>query len=120
MSTTSSYQVRVIQTYASNVTGGVTSGTTYSHISSQRRTAPSPSGGGITPPGNPNCPNCVWDEEGNCIYCGHNKYEDGCTCGGDGSDCHCPIAFDWQVVLFLSALACAYMVYKETKNKQSV
>ena len=114
-------RVQGFRTSASYVTGGVTSAQTFDHHGSIRRGPGSPSGiGGLTPPGNPNCPYCVWDEDGDCIYCGHNKYEDGCTCGGDGSDCHCPVEFDWKALLFLTAAAGVYMAKKTKKSRAYV
>ena len=66
--------VRGIRTSASSVYGGVTSGQTYARISAIRRGGPS-LGGEEDPPGDPDCPHCVWDEHDVCIYCGCDKYK---------------------------------------------
>ena len=120
--TSSQYQVRGIQTYASNVTGGVTSGTTYSHIGAQRRLgAPSPGGGGMTPPSDPTggC-QCEWVWDGTqwvCIHCGSTMtLQDGLN-GNFHDPCPCPISFDWTVILFLLALACAYVTFIRRRKK---
>ena len=118
---TNSVRVQGIRTSATYVTGGVTSNQMFTPYGSPRRLG----GGGPTPPTDPtgDC-KCEWYWDGEkwvCSKCGSTMTDDDLLDGHfhDG-DCPCPIAFDWQVVLFLSALACAYMVYKETKNKQSV
>ena len=122
--TSSQYQVRGIQTYASNVTGGVTSGTTYSHIGAQRRLgAPSPGGGGMTPPSDPTggC-QCEWVWDGTqwvCVHCGSTMtLQDGLN-GNFHDPCPCPISFDWTAILFLLTLTCAYVTYKETKKSRA-
>lgn len=113
-------RVQGIRTSASQIFGGITTYDEPAPICKRgRRLAPS----GPPAPGDEGyCSGCdghyVWDEsEGDyyCTECGHYLM-DGCDC----NPCHCPIAFDWQVLLFLSTLACAYVTYKETKNKQSV
>ena len=117
----SEYQVYEIRTVASSISGGVTSNQTYSRLGAPHR-APS---GGITPPpiqpGDPGvCEHCHWELDANgdyyCTECGAYIYG-GCSCT---DECHCPLPLDWTAILFLLALACAYMVYKETKNKHSV
>ena len=124
----SPYQVRVIQTYASNITGGVTSGTTYSHIGSRRKLGtPTPGEEGlldvpVDPTGNCKC-EWVWDDEKQawvCIHCGSvmtdDQYYDGHFHDGQ---CPCPLPLDWTAILFLLALTCAYVTYKETKKSRA-
>ncbi|MBR0296195.1 MAG: hypothetical protein IJQ95_02230 [Paludibacteraceae bacterium] len=101
--------IRGIRTVASSVTGGVT---TYEAESSHK--------GHIRKVILPDvCDHCDFqpnaDGDFECIYC-HATLENGCECT---PDCHCPIVFDWQVVLFLSVLACAHIIYKETKKSRA-
>ena len=116
----SSMQVRGIQTSASFVCGGVTSGSTYARMNSPIRRGPSgPSG----PPGDPwwSC-NCV-DEDGDAICdicgCALNIIPEGGVCDCE-DHCWCPLTFDWKAILFLSALAGAYAVHKVRTGKKKV
>ena len=109
-------RVQGFRTSASYVTGGVTSSQTFNrHGALRRGSTPGLGGGEGDPPGDPDCPNCIWVDDV-CIICGHDKY-DGCTCGGDGSDCHCPVEFDWKALLFLTAAAGVYMAKKTKKSR---
>ncbi len=109
--------VQGIRTSASNVSGGITSGDTYSQIgTSGRRRGP----GGL-PDGA--CEHCHWvkDENGHwyCDHCGCTAM-DGCDCGEEGGECHCdvPLDFNWAVELFMAALAGAYTLYKVRARKK--
>ncbi len=110
-------QVYGIRTYASNVTGGVTSGETFGHVGSIRRTTPTP-----PQPGDPGfCPYCQWelkDGEWYCPICKRFIYDE-CGCEHDHGHCDCPIESDWKILFFLSALAGVYKSYKQMKKKQS-
>ena len=107
-------QVRGIQTSASFVSGGVTSGETYARMSSPIRRGPSG-------PGNP-------DWTCGCVDENHDEYCDICGCDLRFVDelgvcecdpyCWCPLTFDWKAFLFLSALAGAYALNKARANKK--
>ena len=100
--------VRGIYTAASQVRGGVTTGTTYGRMNGPRRT-----------PGHPDdadeCPYCHDDDlpgdpgYGYCDACGCPM--DGCDCATDPYGpgyCWCPIGDGWQVWLFMAMLAAGY------------
>ena len=103
--TSATSQVRVMQTFASSVTGGVTTADTYAHISGPRKIG-----------GNPHGCNCE-DEDGDekCDHCGtdFSEFDDYC----DNDPCWCPIGDGWQVWLFMAMLAIAYTSIKKTTGK---
>ena len=117
-------QVRGITTCASGITGGVTSTDTFTPKGAIRR-----SGTQLPPTGA--CGHCQWVNEGTeddphwvCAVCGCEP-EDECetSCPHSGGDCHCdvPLDFNWSAMLFLSALAGAYAVYKaRTREKEII
>lgn len=104
-------QVRGIQTSATYVTGGITSGDTYARIAGIRNN------GGIIPPENPDQCYCV-DEDGNgiCDHCGAelDEFDGGCS----NDPCWCPLSFDWKALIFLTALAGAYALKKVRASKK--
>ena len=108
--------VRGIQTSASFVRGGVTSGSTYARMNAPIRRGP-----GIGIPGNPwwSC-DCV-DEDGDAICdiceCNLNWVEQGGVCDCE-DHCWCPLTFDWKIILFFSVLAGAYAVNKVRTSKK--
>lgn len=98
-------QVYGITTAASGIRGGVTTYGDEHHHGFSRKS-----------PGHPGeCEHCV-DADGDfiCDICECEIWA--CEC----DPCHCPLHLDWTAILFLLALMCAYVIYKETKNKQSV
>ena len=118
--------VQGIRTSASHVSGGMTSGETYAHISlTGRRKAlgdpdnpPAPGDEGYCP----GCTGCyVWDATAGDWYCPECDcyLMDGCECG---EHCHCnvPIGDGKEVWLFLAGLAVAYTVYKNAKKEEKV
>ena len=100
--------VRGIHTMASTITGGVTTFDEGPHRGHIRKV--------IIPDV---CEHCDFElnEEGEyeCIYC-HATLLDGCECT---PDCHCPLPLDWTAILFLLALTCAYVTYKEMKKSRA-
>ena len=103
--------VQGIRTSASNVSGGITSGDTYSQIgTSGRRRGPE------LPPGA--CSHCDWyyDEETGTWRCHY------CDCEPEDGECdhNCvPVGDGWEVWLFIAALAGAYALYKVRAGKKS-
>ena len=106
-------RVQGIQTSASSVYGGVTAGETYARMTGVRKT-----GGGTEPGGNPNGCYCEdHDGDGFCDHCGAllDEFDGGCS----NDPCWCPLPLDWTAILFLLALTCAYVTYKETKKSRA-
>ena len=108
-----SYRVQGIQTSASYVTGGVTAGDTYARMSGRRKAGETPGVGG-----NPEVCYCE-DSDGNhkCDHCGayFDEFDGSCS----NNPCWCPIDLDWNVMLFLTAAAGIYMLYKKTKKSRA-
>ena len=116
--TSATSQVRVMQTFASTVTGGVTSADTYSHIRPAKSKKSSEDGPGV-PDGA--CTECdwVWDPELGiyvCSVCG-SWSNLGCDHLDEHGYCWCPIGDGWQVWLFMAMLAIAYTSIKKTTGK---
>ena len=62
-------RVQGFRTSASYVTGGVTSSQTFNrHGALRRGSTPGLGGGEGDPPGDPDCPNCIWVDDV-CIIC---------------------------------------------------
>lgn len=110
--------VRGIYTAASQVRGGVTTGTTYGRMNAPRRAKmegdplPTP---GEDDPTLPNC-GCHWVDNGDgtytCSICGYtwDELDECCHCQEEenGGYCWCPIGDGWQVWLFMAMLAAGY------------
>ena len=109
-------RVQGIRTSASNVYGGITSGDTYSRMYSSARRS------GL--PDDPHGCYCHWewdDELGMwvCTICGSTMSDDDYFDGNFHEFCPCPIGCDWKAILFLSALAGWYAMYKVRNGKKT-
>ena len=113
-SATSFECVRGITTVASSVMGGTTTYDTGAPFSQRR------SKGAFLPDVCEHC-NWVWDEEEDdyvCTVCGsHAQW--GCDHMHDYGYCWCPVECDWKAILFLSALAGWYAMYKVRNGKKT-
>ena len=108
-------QIHVMQTFASSISGGVTTAETYHQIGPARSKKSDP-----LPPDA--CTECkwVWDEVRGCyvcIMCGSNS-DDGCDHLYYEGYCWCPIGDGWEVWFFVTALAGAYALYKARARKE--
>ena len=97
-------QVCGFTTAASGVRGGVTTYGDEHHHGLSRKSPVHPG----------ECEHCV-DNNGDfiCDICECEIWA--CEC----DPCHCPLPFDWTAILFLLALACAYVTYKEMKKSRA-